>query len=216
MFTGIIETIGTVKSVEKKGGSAKIAIISPFKGGGLKAGDSIAVDGACLTVTGFKGEQFTADVSEETIRKTTLGSLKTGDRVNLERPLTPLKPLGGHIVTGHIDCVGELKDKSSSGDYATLGFAIPAEFQRLVVYKGSVAVDGISLTVAKITESGFTVALIPHTLETTTISDKKTGSKVNIETDIIGKYVERFLSAYKKGGITEGFLEEHGFLKGGE
>ena len=215
MFTGIIETIGTLKSVEKRGGSAKIVITSPFKDGDIKTGDSIAVDGACLTVVSFKDGQFVADVSEETLKKTTLGGLKKGDKVNLERPLTPLKPLGGHIVTGHIDCVGKINGARHSGDYAEFEFSIPEEFQRFLIYKGSVAIDGISLTVAKITESGFTVALIPHTLKETTLGLKNAGGKVNIETDIIGKYVERFLSVYKKGGVTEGFLEEHGFLDKG-
>ncbi|MBI5598834.1 MAG: riboflavin synthase [Deltaproteobacteria bacterium] len=216
MFTGIIEATGKVKSVEKTGASGRITVKSPFAPGVLETGGSVAVDGVCLTVTEFRDGLFTADVSGETLRLTTLGGLKAGASVNLERPLTPSTPIGGHLVTGHVDCVGVIAHRVDKEDGAEFEIRIPREFLNLVVvvHKGSVAIDGISLTVASVTEDGFKVVLIPHTMKVTAISGKKPGSKVNIETDIIGKYVKRFLSPHTGGGVTEGFLVEHGFIKG--
>ncbi len=228
MFTGIIECIGTVKSIEKIGISGKISVKTQFAGDAtLQAepalGDSIAVNGVCLTVTRFASGEFVADVSDETFSHTNLGALVSGDRVNLERALTPLKPMGGHIVTGHIDCRGALLARVKKGTGWELEFEIDPEFQRLLVHKGSVAVDGISLTVAALTERGFRVAVIPHTVENTTLQTLREGGAVNIETDIIGKYVERFMrlpkdenqgATKREGNITAGFLAEHGFLKG--
>lgn len=229
MFTGIVECVGSVKSIEKIGISGKISVKSRFaKDANLQAepavGDSVAVNGVCLTVTRVSGGEFAADVSDETLKHTNLGALKAGAPVNLERALTPLKPMGGHIVTGHIDCRGALAARVSRGEGEELEFSMPPEFQRFLVRKGSVAVDGISLTVAALTEKGFKVAVIPHTIENTTLQRLTPGRFVNIETDLIGKYVERFMRAAKEDGgsgaperksnISTGFLAEHGFLKG--
>lgn len=214
MFTGIIQNIGKIKGVEKKGKSAKIIIEHESLLADIKVGDSVAVDGVCLTVVEFSQSMIKTDVSEETLRLTTLGTMKTGDKVNLEKSLTPSTPMGGHFVTGHIDGVGNIARKAIEGAFAIIDFNIPNELQSQIVKKGSVAVAGISLTVAEVFESGFRVAIIPHTLKITTLSVKKVGDKVNIETDIIAKYVQRFLSVQRKSGVDEAFLKEHGFIKG--
>ncbi len=232
MFTGIIEHTGTVKSVEKKGTSGRITVEAALSLDSVCLGGSIAVDGVCLTVTGIKKGSFSADLSAETITLTTLGSLKGGEKVNLELPLTLSKPLGGHLVTGHIDGVGVIKRMAGTGGagggegggggagFVDIEFSVPATLMAQIARKGSVAVDGISLTVAGTLPDGFRAAVIPHTLKLTTLSGKREGSKVNIETDLIAKYVERFFlrqkggeSPAEKGGVTEGLLSEHGFLR---
>lgn len=210
MFTGIIQTIGKVKGVEKKGSSAIITIDYNGSLAGINIGDSVAVDGACLTVVKISPSHFEADISGETLRLTTLGSIKAGERVNLEKSLTPSTPMGGHFVTGHVDGVCFINRKTAEGEFAVFDFNIPNELQSQIVKKGSVALDGISLTVTDLTSNGFRVAIIPHTLKNTTLSLKKQGDRVNIETDVIAKYVERFLSANKQG-IDEAFLKKHGF-----
>ncbi len=186
----------------------------------MKEGDSIAVDGVCLTVTGIKGGStsveggytlFTADVSAQTFKDTTLGGCSAGGRVNIERPLTLSAPLGGHFVTGHIDAVGSVKRKVPGGEFIDFEFVVPGELSVYLAKKGSVAVDGISLTVADLTTDGFRVAVIPHTLKLTGLEAKTPGARVNIEVDIIAKYVERLLAG-RKPGITEDFLSEQGFL----
>jgi riboflavin synthase len=230
MFTGIIEGVGEVKSVEKRGLSGRITIETSFSLAGVKEGDSIAVDGACLTVTDVKGADrggfgsveggytlegghtlFTADVSAQTFKDTTLGGCSAGGRVNIERALTLSTPLGGHLVTGHIDAVGSVKRKVPGGEFIDFEFAVPGELSVYLARKGSVAVDGISLTVAGLTTDGFRVAVIPHTLKLTGLEAKTPGARVNIEVDIIAKYVERLLAG-RKPGVTEGLLSEHGFL----
>ncbi len=213
MFTGIIEAVGTVKAVEKSGVSGKIEVAAPLDLSSVKLGDSICVSGACLTVVAISAGGFSADVSEETFALTTLGELKPGHSVNLELSLTPTKPMGGHIVTGHIDGTGELVKRERRGSCEEIEFKLPASLLAQLVKKGSVAVDGISLTVADLTDTGFTVAVIPHTLKGSTLGEKSARSRVNIETDIIGKYVERFLGPHKKGGITESLLRDNGFLR---
>ncbi len=213
MFTGIVEDLGVVKSVEKKGTSGRITVESGFGPGALATGDSIAVDGVCLTVVEYRDGLFSAEISGETLGNSTLGGIEVGSRVNLERPLTPSKPLGGHIVTGHIDCTGTIRSRHSSDDGAEFEITVPRASLGLIVHKGSVAVDGVSLTVASLTGDGFRVAVIPHTLKTTTLSLRRVGSRVNIETDIIARYVERLISSYRRTGITQDFLAEHGFLK---
>ncbi len=210
MFTGIIQNIGAVKGVEKKWKTARI-VIEHNGLTGVNIGDSIAVDGACLTVVEFSSSVFKADVSEETMRLTTLGGIKTGERVNIEKSLTPATPMGGHFVTGHVDGIGVIGRKVAEGEFAILDFHISDELLGQIVKKGSIAVDGISLTIADVLEKGFRVAVIPHTLKNTTLSFKNEGDRVNIETDIIAKYVERFLSPHKKQGIDEAFLKGHGF-----
>lgn len=213
MFTGIIENLGTVKSIEKKGAFGRITIETGVDMDIVKLGDSISVNGACLTVTALSKAGFSADLSDETLNVTTLGELKAGDRVNLEFALTVSKPLGGHFVTGHVDGIGSIKKKTPKGASVDLEVAAPSHVLSQIVKKGSVAIDGISLTVADLTDGGFRIAIIPHTLKHTTLSLKPEGSKVNIETDIIGKYVEKFMRPEKRKGISEDFLSEHGFFK---
>lgn len=215
MFTGLIEATGKVKSIAKKGGSGKIEVESSIAPK-LTIGASIAVDGVCLSVTSYGEGVFSADISYESLHATTLSDVKVGDSVNLERPLTMSAPLGGHFVTGHVDCKGTIKDFYSDYDgFMVINVEIPEEFRRGLVHKGSVTIDGISLTVATLTESGFETPIIPETMKATTLGDKGIGSSVNIETDILGKYVLRYLEAGKGGEkketITEGFLSEHGF-----
>ena len=223
MFTGIIEDRGTVKSVEIRGASGKIIVKTSLDARSINPGDSIAVEGVCLTVTDIADGAFTADLSPETLDTTTLGGLRSGARVNLERALTLQKPLGGHLVTGHIDGVGHIKRKTPGGgglrgggrggrDFIDIEFSVPSRLLTQIVMKGSVAVDGISLTVKGIARDGFSCAVIPHTLALTTLGEKAALSKVNIETDIIAKYVERLVSGREESGVTEGFLSEHGFL----
>jgi len=211
MFTGIIEAVGTVKSIEKKGLFGRIVVESGLDMTGIKVGDSIAVNGSCLTVTELLSGAFAADISSETFKVTTLGDLTTGSRVNLEPALTLSRPLGGHMVSGHVDGVGTIRKRLDKGSSATLEVSCPAPLMGQIVKKGSVAVDGISLTVAELKADGFTVAIIPHTLAKTTLPDKKEGSRVNIETDVIGKYVEKYFASGKQS-ITEDFLSEHGFF----
>lgn len=217
MFTGIIEDTGAVKSVEKKGVSGRINIETALDLSHVAVGESIAVDGACLTVTRISPRSFSADVSQETFSLTTIGKLKKGDKVNLERPLSASKFLGGHIVTGHIDGTGAIKSVKEAGGYFDIEFAVSPEISRQIVKKGSIAIDGISLTVAELTSNGFRVVIIPHTIKRTTLISKGKGALVNMETDIIAKYVERFLSGItgQKKGITEEYLREHGFLRRG-
>lgn len=214
MFTGIIQTTGTVKAIQIKDNFARIAIDHNGSLSGINMGDSIAVDGACLTVVKISPSGFEADISGETLLLTTLGSVKPDRKVNLEKSLAPATPMGGHFVTGHVDGTGLLRRKTAEGGFAMLNFEIPDALKGQIAKKGSVAVDGISLTIADVIDSGFTVAVIPHTLQNTTLSLKQEGEKVNIETDILAKYVERFLLTYKKYGISEDFLKEHGFVKG--
>lgn len=212
MFTGIVESVGAVKFIEKRGAFGRIGVEARFNLDEVNLGDSISIEGVCLTVTAKETGSFTADITDETLRLTTLGEFRAGSPVNLERSLTLSKPLGGHLVTGHIDGVGVLKKKIVKGPSAEIHISLPAPLMRQVVKKGSIAVDGISLTVADIEGELVKIAVIPHTLENTSLKSKKEGAKVNVETDIIGKYVEKFFAGEKKG-LTEGFLSEHGFIK---
>lgn len=213
MFTGIIEAVGSVREIKpsEKGISLEISIPKIYDD--IKAGDSIAVNGACLTAKDYNSAFFIADVSAETLRMTTLGRLRTGDKVNLERALRLSDRLGGHIVTGHIDGTARLKEKKKEGESVSLSFSLGKELLRYVINKGSVAIDGISLTVNEVLNDGFSVNIIPHTAQNTTILDKKPGDEVNIEVDVIGKYVERLLRKGKESNIDRSFLLEHGFMK---
>ena len=213
MFTGIIEDIGRVKSVEKRGAFGRISVETALITKDVKTGDSIAVNGACLTATALSATFFSADVSAETLNVTTLGSLKPGDSVNIELALTLTKPLGGHMVTGHIDGVGVIRKKTSRGENLVIEVAAEQSVLAQVVKKGSIALDGISLTVAELLSDAFTVAIIPHTLSMTNLLSKGEGSKVNLETDLIGKYVEKFLLTKGASRVTEDFLAENGFFK---
>ncbi len=212
MFTGIIEAIGRVKSVEKKGASGRIKITAALNPSRTSVGGSIAVDGACLTVVDIGKNEFSADVSEETFALTTLAEKKAGDEINLEPAMTLDKPLGGHLVTGHVDGIGTIVSRALKSGYLDMEIKIPAALMAQVVKKGSIAIDGISLTVADFSRDSLRIAVIPHTLEKTTLSSKKNGDRVNVETDVIGKYVERYFQRKQGGNVTEGFLAEHGFL----
>lgn len=194
MFTGIIEELGSVRSVEERGENARIVIDARVVTEGTNHGDSIAVNGVCLTALDIHDDSFAADVSRETLLRSTLGSLKPGAPVNLERAVTPATRLGGHMVQGHVDARGQFVSVDSHGESWTLRIAYPAEIARYLVFKGSVAVEGISLTIANLAEDYFEIAIIPKTWEVTNLSHLKPGDSVNLEVDVIGKYVERLLA----------------------
>ena len=217
MFTGIIEEVGTIREIGA--GTLRIAAKKVLED--VAVGDSIAVNGICLTVTKFDARSFHADIMPETVRRTSLSELKRGSPVNLERALTLRSRLGGHIVSGHIDGVGTISAVKEEGNAVLLTVRTEAPLLRYIVEKGSVALDGISLTVARVTAGDFTVSLIPHTRETTNLGSKHVGSLLNIETDILGKYVEKLMragnaemdraSGGKPGGVTLEFLQQQGF-----
>ena len=194
MFTGIIEELGRVRSVESLGENARIVIEAHTVTEDTKHGDSIAVNGVCLTALDIQPDSFAADVSRETLDRSTLGSLKPGAPVNLERAVTPLTRLGGHLVQGHVDARGKFLSVESHGGSWTVRFAYPPEIARYLVFKGSVAVEGISLTIAELTDDYFEIAIIPKTWEVTNFSHLQAGDDVNLEVDVIAKYVERILS----------------------
>ena len=191
MFTGIVEMTGTVKSLSRAGAGGTVKI-EPAGKLELKIGGSVAVDGVCLTVANCDGRAFTADISEETTLRTTFPRMRTGQKVNIERPVSAGGRLDGHIVQGHIDCIGRVKSIIKKANYADIAVEFPAEFSRWTVEKGSIAIDGVSLTIARKSARSVTVAIIPETLTRTTLALKKPGDEVNIEFDIIGKYVENF------------------------
>ncbi len=193
MFTGLIIEMGEIVSIKKRGGNAVLLLKSKDVSVKAKIGDSISVNGVCLTVVNKVRDEISFDLSEETIKSTNLGSLKTGDKVNLEPSLTPESKIGGHFVTGHVDVVGKIKKKTKMGDMLKFEIEIPKNLKDFFVRKGSVAVDGISLTVVDIYEDSFTVVIIPHTAKMTTLGFKGVGDLVNIEADILGKYVVKFL-----------------------
>ena len=211
MFTGIIAALGSIRRMTRKGADALIDVDAAMSLEDIRIGDSIAVNGSCLTVTRLTDRSFTADVSAETLARTNLGALKSGDRVNLEKALRFNDFLGGHLVLGHIDGQGRLQEKAQKAGSVVFVIEAPEPLMRYVVEKGSIAVDGVSLTVNRCEKNRFHVNMIPHTAQATTLGFKKVGDAFNIETDIIGKYVERFLQPRK--GVDMGFLAEHGFLK---
>jgi riboflavin synthase len=202
MFTGIIEELGSVESVEERGENARIVIDARVVTEGTQHGDSIAVNGVCLTALDIQPDSFAADVSRETLQRSTLGRLRPGAPVNLERAVTPTTRLGGHIVQGHVDARGQFLNVENHGDSWTLRIAYPPEIARYLVFKGSVSVEGISLTIAGLTAEYFEIAIIPKTWEVTNLSHLKPGDEVNVEVDIIGKYVEKLLSQSKEFGLT--------------
>ena len=189
MFTGIVEELGTVLAIEAHGLGVRARIGATAVLAGAERGDSTAVDGCCLTVVELGDGWFEADVSDESLRRTTLGARQAGDRVNLERPLLVTDRLGGHIVQGHVDAVGEV-----AAPVPDLRIRMPEDLRRYVIEKGSITVDGVSLTVVQATDDGFTVAVIPHTAEVTTLGAKQPGDTVNLEVDLIAKYTERLLA----------------------
>ena len=215
MFTGIVEEKGKVRYMQVSGESGVLAVKAKKVLQGTKIGDSIAVDGVCLTVTSLQPDGFTADVMTETIRRSSLGSCKAGSQVNLERAMAADGRFGGHIVSGHIDGTGVVRSMVREENAIWVSIETSPQILRLIVEKGSICIDGISLTVAKVDEAGFQVSVIPHTGEETTLLEKVPGNLVNLENDVIGKYVEKLLGLNKKekkeSGITMEFLEKFGF-----
>lgn len=214
MFTGLIEEIGSVRRVVSGAEWGSIAIACKDILPGTKIGDSIAVNGVCLTVTTLQKDGFTADVMAETLRRSDLGALRQGDPVNLERAMAADGRFGGHIVAGHVDGTGTLVRKKQEGNAMVLTIAATPALLYEIVEKGSITIDGVSLTVVSVTQENFTVSIIPHTGAQTILLDKKTGDPVNLETDVIAKYIRRFTTPQKeekKSGLTLSFLQENGF-----
>ena len=223
MFTGLIEEMGTVKSIKRRAGSMELTISGKKIIKDIKEGDSISVNGVCLTVTSTEGgsasggsyqlpvASFNVDVGAETLRRTNLGRLRMGEKVNLERALKVGERLGGHFVTGHIDGVGIIKKKIREGDTFLFEIEAPDEIMDYIIPKGSIALDGISLTIVDFNKNRFCVSIIPHTLEVTTLGFKKVGDKVNLEGDMIGKYVFKMIKGEKS--VTLDLLKKYGYLK---
>ncbi len=215
MFTGLIEDVGKVQKLERRGGSAELSVLTALSAAEFLLGDSVAINGVCLTVTNIDGSLLFFDVSPETLDKSGLGRLSSGSMVNLERAMRLSDRLGGHIVTGHIDCVATLSERRVESGNIIFKFRLPPEKCRYVIEKGSVAIDGISLTVNSVTSDSFSVNIIPHTAEMTTLKLRKPGDMVNIETDIVGRYVERllFVPGQAEGaGLSMKKLMENGFI----
>lgn len=219
MFTGIIEGTGRITGKRSVGGGIAYDFEADFDLRDPEEGESIAVNGACLTAYNIRGRSFSTDVSPETLSRTKLGLIGPGTLVNLERALKLSDRLGGHIVSGHVDCLATVTAKKEIGQYTIFSFSLPIEQGRYIIEKGSITIDGVSLTVNSCGPGRFSVSIIPHTLKMTTLGALKIGSKVNIEVDIIGKYVEKLLAPGpdspgngERGGINSGFLAQHGFV----
>jgi len=219
MFTGIIEGFGAISSIRPAGQGKRLAIESEFDLDQTKIGDSICISGACLTAVKIDGRHFEVDISPETLQMTTFGQAKVGQRVNLERALRLSDRIDGHLVSGHIDGLGQLRQRETLSNAIILTIDVPESLARYMISKGSVAVDGISLTINACDAAGFSVSIIPHTAKLTTIGFKNKGDPVNIETDMLGKYVERFMNmrpgkegAGKASGIDKEYLLKTGFL----
>ncbi len=219
MFTGIIEGLGTIAAIQASGKGRRLTVTADFELLQSRVGDSIAVNGACLTAVEIGNRRFVADVSPETLDRTTFAKAKIGERVNLERALRLSDRLDGHLVSGHIDGMGTIEQKKTAGNAVIVVIKVPESLSRYMIQKGSVAVDGISLTINQCSAGNFEVSIIPHTAELTTIGVKSAGAPVNIETDMIGKYVERFLMPHHQprkhettAGLDMQFLAKSGFL----
>jgi riboflavin synthase len=218
LFTGLIQDVGKIQSIDRRGGGIRLTISSQLDLNAAKIGDSISVEGVCLTVVNFSGHTLTVEVSPETLRRTTLSSAKEGQPVNLETALRMSDPMGGHLVAGHVDGTGEIIAAVPEGNSIRYRFRVPREIGRFLIEKGSVAVDGISLTVMECHEQEFSVSVIPHTAQATTLGKKKAGDRVNLENDLIAKYVEKFV--HQRDNLAQGtsrldaaFLAKHGFTK---
>lgn len=215
MFTGLVEELGKVKQITRGAKSVRLTVAGSKVLADIKIGDSIAVNGTCLTVVDFSRDWFTADVMPETVDRTVLAGLRPGDTVNLERTLRLGDRLGGHIVSGHIDGVGQILAKEQNDNAVIVKIGAGQNIMRYIIAQGSIAIDGTSLTVVNFGSDWFTVSLIPHTAELTTVGLKKAGDQVNLEADVIGKYVEKLLGLKQDvkpaDKITHGFLEQHGF-----
>jgi riboflavin synthase len=215
MFTGLIEDVGTVVKLVRAGASARLEVAAGLPLEEIKLGDSIAVNGVCLTVVEKGSTQISFDISPETIECTTFNRVRPGQPVNLERALRVGDRLGGHIVSGHVDCVATIVERREVSANHVFSFRVPGKYSRYIIEKGSITIEGISLTVNTVSEDGFSVNIIPHTAEQTTLRHKKAGDEVNIETDIIGKYIERLLTGQKDapvGSVTMDLLARSGFL----
>lgn len=212
MFTGLVEEVGIIEKVEKKRGGLAITVNTTLITNDLKIGDSVNINGVCQTVVKIEGTKFKVDTIGETISKTTLGSLKPLDRVNLERSLTPATRMGGHFVLGHTDTAGKIININSTPKEITVTISYPEQFSVYLANVGSIAIDGISLTVAEHTHNTFKVALIPHTWKETSLQYKKTGDPVNLEFDILGKYVFNILSRTSSKKVDLDMLKKYGFI----
>ncbi len=212
MFTGIIEEIGTVRRIEHGAKGARLTIQAKTVLEDTRIGDSIATNGVCLTVVSMTDDSFSADVMAESLRRSSLGTLQGGSLVNLERAMAANGRFGGHIVSGHIDGTGTIASQKREDNAVWVKIKTPAPLLRYIVEKGSIAIDGVSLTVAAVTDTDFSVSIIPHTGAQTILLGKKPGDPVNLECDVIGKYVEKLTAPHKTGGISTNFLAENGFL----
>ncbi|HBO5138457.1 TPA: riboflavin synthase [Pseudomonas aeruginosa] len=219
MFTGIIESIGNVRAMTPKGGDLRVYIATgKLDLGDVKLGDSIAVNGVCLTTVELPGDGFWADVSRESLARTAFQHLKVGSRVNLEKALTPTTRLGGHLVSGHVDGVGEVLKREENARAIQFTVRAPRELARYIAHKGSITVDGTSLTVNAVSGAEFELTIVPHTLSETIMAEYQPGRRVNLEVDLLARYLERLLLGDKAAeprasGISEAFLAENGFLK---
>ncbi|NEX23084.1 riboflavin synthase [Thiorhodococcus mannitoliphagus] len=219
MFTGIIQSVGQIQRLEPRGGDVRLSIATgKLSLEEVVLGDSIAVNGVCLTAVELTGQGFAADVSRESLSLTTLGGLGAGSRVNLEKALTLSTPLGGHLVSGHVDGVGTLLERHEDARSWRLRIQAPDELARYIAHKGSICVDGVSLTVNAVEGAVFELNIVPHTLQETIIGDYRPGTRVNLEVDLIARYLERLLlgeqaANAKSSGVTLEFLAEHGFVK---
>jgi riboflavin synthase len=216
MFTGIIENKGEVLRIEYRGQEKRLTIGLPSYLTEVQLGDSVNINGVCLTVVQKREREVELDLSQETLQKTVLGELKKGDPVNVERALRLTDRLGGHIVTGHVDGIGVIVEKRGEREFLQLRIKIPESASKYVVQKGSIAIDGISLTVNECQGGEIQMTLIPYTIEKTTLTGKQVGDRVNVETDILAKYVEKLMNqgGQKSGQVDVSFLKEHGFIKG--
>jgi riboflavin synthase len=214
MFTGLITSVGTLTAIGRRGDNLVFRVRPEPPYADLALGESISLDGYCQTVVAADASQFSVEVSPETVSRTTAGKRRVGDRLNLERALRVGDRLGGHLMSGHIDGVGTVQQIQEQADFVRLRIAAPDEVLRYCVAKGSIAVDGVSLTINDVHDDGFSVGIIPHTWRATTLRERRVGDGVNLEADVIGKYVERFLQARGGAGrLDERFLAEHGFLE---
>lgn len=219
MFTGIIESIGSIRALTPKGGDVCVHVATgKLDLGDVKLGDSIAVNGVCLTAVALPGDGFWADVSRETLARTAFIDLKPGSRVNLEKALTPSSRLGGHLVSGHVDGVGEVIARADNARAVQFTIRAPRELAKYIAHKGSITVDGTSLTVNAVNGAEFELTIVPHTLAQTIMVDYRPGRQVNLEVDLLARYLERLLLGDKAAepsapGLTESFLAEHGYLK---
>ena len=207
MFTGIVEEVGAVDRLEQLGDSVRLTIRGPLVTSDASHGDSIAVNGCCLTVAGLDGETFAADVMAESLSRTSLGDLAEGSSVNLERAVTAGTRLGGHLVQGHVDGTGTVLDRTPSEHWEVVRLSLPSELSRYLVEKGSITVDGVSLTVVEVADDWFSVSLVPTTLADTTLGSRQPGDRVNLEVDVLAKYVERLLARPSSTARNEGAQE---------